>query len=66
MTAITKRAYTLFQTEAFDVDSAVLGRRYEISVAVPLSYHATSRSYPVLVILDARCALVSRDYAFPE
>lgn len=53
MTAIAKRAYTVFQTDAFDLDSVVLGRRYEISVAVPLSYHATDRSYPVLVILDA-------------
>jgi predicted alpha/beta superfamily hydrolase len=56
MTTGTRRAYTLFQTDAFDLDSAVLGRRYEISVALPLSYHATDRRYPVLVVLDANLA----------
>jgi predicted alpha/beta superfamily hydrolase len=53
MTTSTKRAYTLFQTDAFDLDSAILDRRYEISVALPLTYHATERRYPVLVVLDA-------------
>jgi len=55
MTAIGQpRPFTLFQAEAFDLDSAVLERRYEISVALPLSYHASpDRRYPLLVVLDA-------------
>jgi predicted alpha/beta superfamily hydrolase len=50
------RAYTMFQTDAFPVDSAIMERRYDISVALPPSYHATDRRFPLLVVLDASMA----------
>jgi len=57
MTTSATRAYTMFQADAFDLDSAILGRRYEISVALPLSYGTTpARRYPVLVVLDPNLA----------
>ncbi len=51
---VASRPCTLFQSESFDLDSATLGRRYEISVALPFGYHAApDRRFPVVVVLDA-------------
>ncbi len=49
-----KRPYTLPLIDTFDLDSVVLARRFEISVALPFSYRAMpDRRYPVLVVTDA-------------
>jgi hypothetical protein len=49
-----KRAFTVPLVDTFDLDSAVLNRRFEISVALPFSYRARpEHQYPVLVVTDA-------------
>lgn len=46
------RPYTIAQAYTFSFDSAGMGSRYDVSVALPASYARTERSYPVLVVLD--------------
>ena len=49
-----KRAFTLPHVDTFDLDSASLARRFEISVALPFSYRLMpDRQYPILVVTDA-------------
>jgi predicted alpha/beta superfamily hydrolase len=51
--------YELANTEVFDVADPVSGRRYQVFVGLPRSYHQeVGRRYPVLYVTDA-------DYAFP-
>lgn len=46
------RPYTIAQAYAFSFDSALMGARYDISVALPASYTTSGRRYPVLVVVD--------------
>lgn len=50
--------YTLANTEVRDVRASILGRDYQVFVALPDSYASSKRSYPVVFVVDA-------DYAFP-
>ena len=51
-------AYILANTEVRDVRAGGLGRDYQVFVALPDSYAASKRTYPVVFVVDA-------DYAFP-
>jgi len=50
--------YILANTEVRDVRAGGLGRDYQVFVALPDSYAASKRTYPVVFVVDA-------DYAFP-
>jgi predicted alpha/beta superfamily hydrolase len=50
--------YVLDNTEVRDVRAAALGRDYQVYVALPDSYRASQRRYPVVFVVDA-------NYAFP-
>ena len=50
--------YILANTEVRDVRADGLGRDYQVLVALPDSYAASKRTYPVVFVVDA-------DYAFP-
>jgi len=50
--------YVLANTEVREVRAASLGRDYQVFVALPDSYAASKRAYPVVFVVDA-------DYAFP-
>jgi len=50
--------YILANTEVRDVRAGGLGRDYQVLVALPDSYAASKRTYPVVFVVDA-------DYAFP-
>lgn len=56
--AATSLPCTLANTEVRDVRAGSLGRDYQVFVALPDSYSASKRSYPVVFVVDA-------DYAFP-
>jgi predicted alpha/beta superfamily hydrolase/glyoxylase-like metal-dependent hydrolase (beta-lactamase superfamily II) len=51
-------AYLLDDTEVRDVHAQALNRDYQVFVALPESYRASSRQYPVLFVTDAA-------YGFP-
>lgn len=50
-------AYALANTEVHDVRATTLRRDYQVFVALPDSYRATQRRYPVVFVVDA-------DYGF--
>jgi predicted alpha/beta superfamily hydrolase len=50
--------YALDDTEVWDIPAPLLHRGYQVYVALPESYRASSRRYPVLFVTDA-------NYAFP-
>lgn len=51
------QAVTIPGTEVHPLSSAIRGRDYQISVALPLSYGATDSEYPVIYMLDADFAM---------
>ena len=55
---IAPSAYLLDDTEVRDVHAQALNRDYQVFVALPESYRASSRRYPVLFVTDAA-------YGFP-
>jgi predicted alpha/beta superfamily hydrolase len=56
--AATPPAYVLDNTEVLDIHAHALDRDYQLYVALPESYRASRRSYPVLFVADA-------NYGFP-